>query len=91
MGLPNSRAVRQLIVEPLREHSRKPYRVHADIQAMFAGPYVELFARRRRKGWASWGNQLDRFTGDHEADPAATADASASPNHPTEQPQEALL
>ncbi|MDB5683171.1 MAG: hypothetical protein JWM75_869 [Sphingomonas bacterium] len=61
MGLPKSRSVRQLIVEPVREHSRKPDRVAGDIKAMFDGPYVELFARRRRKGWESWGNDVDRF------------------------------
>jgi N6-adenosine-specific RNA methylase IME4 len=61
MGLPKSRAVRQLIVEPLREHSRKPDRCRSDIEAMFDGPYVELFARSTRAGWDSWGNQVDRF------------------------------
>jgi N6-adenosine-specific RNA methylase IME4 len=61
MGLPKSRAVRQLIVEPVRQHSRKPDRVISDIEAMFDGPYVELFARERRPGWDSWGNELDKF------------------------------
>lgn len=62
MGLPKSRGVRQLIVEPVREHSRKPDRVHGDIEAMFDGPYVELFARQRRPGWDAWGNDVDRFS-----------------------------
>lgn len=61
MGLPKSRAVRQLIVEPVREHSRKPDRVCSDIEAMFDGPYVELFARSIRPGWARWGNETDKF------------------------------
>ena len=61
MGLPKSRSVRQLIVEPVREHSRKPDRVRSDIEAMFDGPYAELFARSRRPGWDSWGNDTDRF------------------------------
>jgi N6-adenosine-specific RNA methylase IME4 len=61
MGLPKSRGVRQLIVEPLREHSRKPDRVRADIEAMFDGPYVELFARSQRPGWDSWGNETQKF------------------------------
>lgn len=61
MGRPNSRAVRQLIVDPVREHSRKPERLHADIARLYDGPYLELFARERRPGWSSWGNELDRF------------------------------
>lgn len=61
MGVPRSRGVRQLVVEPVREHSRKPDRIHSDIERMFDGPYLELFARQRRPGWDSWGNQVDRF------------------------------
>lgn len=60
-GLPKSRGVRQLVVEPVRAHSRKPDRIHADIEAMFDGPYLELFARAPRAGWTVWGNQTDKF------------------------------
>ena len=42
-----------------REHSRKPDEQYAIIEACSAGPYLELFARGERKGWASWGNQAD--------------------------------
>jgi N6-adenosine-specific RNA methylase IME4 len=61
VGLPRSRAVRSLIVEPVREHSRKPDRVPADIERMYGGPYVELFARTSRPGWESWGNETEKF------------------------------
>lgn len=61
MGLPMDRSVRRLIVEPIREHSRKPDRVPGDIDRLYAGPAAELFARTRRPGWDSWGNQTDRF------------------------------
>jgi len=50
--------VSQLIIEPRREHSRKPDCVHERIERLVDGPYLELFARRRRNGWSSWGNQL---------------------------------
>lgn len=55
-----SAAVRQLIVSPRREHSRKPDEQYERIEALVGGPfrYAELFARHRRPGWASWGNQL---------------------------------
>lgn len=56
-----SAGVRKLLVEPRREHSRKPDRVHTDIEALCAGPYVELFGRAPRPGWDVWGNQVDKF------------------------------
>jgi N6-adenosine-specific RNA methylase IME4 len=56
-----SAAVRQGIIEPRREHSRKPDCVHGRIQKLVAGPYLELFARAPRAGWDVWGNQTDKF------------------------------
>ena len=40
-----------------REHSRKPDEQYEIIEACSPGPYLELFARGTRKGWATWGNQ----------------------------------
>ena len=40
-----------------REHSRKPDEQYPLIEACSNGPYVELFARGAREGWASWGDQ----------------------------------
>lgn len=54
--------VRQAILEPRREHSRKPDCVHERIERLVSGPYCELFARARRPGWDCWGNQVDKFT-----------------------------
>ncbi|MBQ7187976.1 MAG: S-adenosylmethionine-binding protein [Kiritimatiellae bacterium] len=42
-----------------REHSRKPDEMVAIIEACSPGPYLELFARGDRDGWAMWGNQAD--------------------------------
>ena len=42
-----------------REHSRKPDEQFALIESCSPGPYLELFARGQRKGWALWGNQAD--------------------------------
>ena len=33
----------------------------AEIEALYAGPYAELFARQRRPGWDAWGNEVDKF------------------------------
>lgn len=56
--------VRQGIIEPRREHSRKPDCVPGRIERLVAGPYLELFARTQRPGWAVWGNQTDKFAAD---------------------------
>ena len=58
----HSAAVRQLVVEPVREHSRKPDRIHDDIVRLYGDlPRCELFSRQRRDGWDTWGNELDKF------------------------------
>lgn len=53
-----SAGVRKLIDAPVREHSRKPDEAYDRIEALADGPYLELFARRGRAGWDSWGDQL---------------------------------
>lgn len=53
--------VRMGIIEPGREHSRKPDCVYERIERLLAGPYVELFSRTNRKGWNSWGNNAGKF------------------------------
>ena len=53
--------VRQAIIEPRREHSRKPSCVGERIERLVAGPYLELFAREQRPGWDCWGDQVDKF------------------------------
>jgi N6-adenosine-specific RNA methylase IME4 len=44
---------------PLQEHSHKPEEQYAVIERISKPPYLELFARRRQKGWAVWGNEID--------------------------------
>jgi len=51
--------VHQVVQSPRMEHSRKPDEVAARIERLVPGPYLELFARRPREGWAVWGNQAD--------------------------------
>ena len=47
------------IVEPRTRHSRKPQAAYRLIEVASPGPRLELFARERRDGWDSWGNQVD--------------------------------
>jgi N6-adenosine-specific RNA methylase IME4 len=42
-----------------REHSRKPDEQYELIESCSPGPYLEMFGRGLRKGWATWGNQAD--------------------------------
>ena len=53
-----SKSVRRLVVSERREHSRKPDEVYDRIEQLVGGPYLELFARERRKNWEAIGDQL---------------------------------
>ena len=44
---------------PLQAHSHKPEEQYAVIERCSPGPYLELFARRKRPGWHAWGNEVD--------------------------------
>src|SRR5262245_56381790 len=46
-----------LIATRKREHSRKPDEIYDLVETCSPGPYLEIFARFRRKGWAQWGNE----------------------------------
>lgn len=39
-------------------HSKKPEAFQTMVEQVSPGPYLELFARRKRPGWASWGNEI---------------------------------
>ena len=43
---------------PVQDHSHKPEEQYAIIERCSPGPYLELFARRKRPGWHSWGNEV---------------------------------
>lgn len=64
-GSPSRQAkdVREVILSPIREHSRKPEEFRDRVDR-YIGPQtsvVELFARSPRRGWTTWGNQTDKF------------------------------
>ena len=40
-----------------KQHSRKPEVFMDLIEQVSPGPYLELFARRQRLGWDTWGNE----------------------------------
>jgi N6-adenosine-specific RNA methylase IME4 len=41
------------------QHSAKPEAFQTMVESVSPGPYLELFARRKRHGWASIGNGID--------------------------------
>jgi N6-adenosine-specific RNA methylase IME4 len=56
-----SKGVRELIVAPRRQHSRKPDEQYERIEQLCSGPRVELFARQRWPDWHAHGDQVQRF------------------------------
>jgi len=55
-----SASVKNLIISPLREHSRKPDEVRDFIIQLVGDlPRIELFARQKTEGWDVWGNELE--------------------------------
>ena len=44
---------------PRRKHSEKPHECQTMVEAVSPGPRLELFARRKRKGWTCWGNEVE--------------------------------
>lgn len=55
------KGVREVIMAPRREHSRKPDEQYGLIERLVGGPYVELFARQARPGWDAWGAEVGKF------------------------------
>jgi len=53
--------VRDVILAPVREQSRKPNEFYERVEQFAPGPRLDLFARERRPGWDAWGNELDKF------------------------------
>jgi N6-adenosine-specific RNA methylase IME4 len=64
---PMSRSERSLFHEEesvfsaaLGIHSEKPEEFYQKVQRFTEGPYVELFARKRREGWETYGVDINR-------------------------------
>ena len=55
----NDNGVHQFIVSPVEAHSRKPDEARSKIVRLMGDlPRIELFAREKAEGWASWGNEV---------------------------------
>jgi N6-adenosine-specific RNA methylase IME4 len=60
--------VRNLFIAPVREHSRKPDIIFEYAEALWDGPYAEVFSREARHGWDRFGDEPDRFVSNPEID-----------------------
>lgn len=55
--------VLDVIIEPVREHSRKPEQFYRRVE-IYAGPKarrIDIFSRQSRPGWNSWGLEKEKF------------------------------
>jgi N6-adenosine-specific RNA methylase IME4 len=59
--LPPGRTQVNIIKTQKREHSRKPDELYEIIENCSPGPYLELFARGKRKHWDQWGDQVENY------------------------------
>ena len=75
-SLRRNAGVHEIIVAPRREHSRKPDELYRRIEQYVGGegPFLELFGRETRPGWATWGDQTGLFD-----PPGATPFEGAAP------------
>ena len=54
-----SKGVHQVVLDKIREHSRKPDCVRERIVKLCGDlPRIELFARQKHEGWDAWGNEV---------------------------------
>lgn len=57
-----TRSVRSVVIGKVREHSRKPDEAYDAAERLIPDARrLDMFARERREGWASWGDQVDHF------------------------------
>jgi N6-adenosine-specific RNA methylase IME4 len=57
--LPNNPKLHDSVITLERtEHSKKPDIFYEIIEEMYKGKKIELFARNKRKGWDSWGQEV---------------------------------
>jgi N6-adenosine-specific RNA methylase IME4 len=55
-----SGSVRSVFFAPVGEHSQKPEVFFDLVEKLYPGPYLELFARRKRAGWTCLGDEVPR-------------------------------
>lgn len=71
--------IRRLIDSPRSRHSEKPSETRNRIVDLFGDlPRVELFAREKKEGWDSWGNELPNDVELNDPDTSTEPNSSGS-------------
>jgi len=74
-----------IIVEPAREHSRKPDKAYEMLEQYYPTlPKIELNARIARPGWKRWGNEAPEETSPATANDGAAVPEGDAPQTPPE-------
>lgn len=69
----------ELVISPLRQHSRKPDEIRDLIQRYAEGPYLEMFSRSSAPGWDPWGLEVGKFDAHHlQSAPSAPGSLASS-------------
>lgn len=59
----NKTGVKQILLAPKQEHSKKPNETRERIVELFGDvPRIELFARQNVEGWDCWGNETSKYS-----------------------------
>ena len=58
LGIPAALREPNIFLSPRGPHSAKPECLQDTIERVSPGPYLELFGRRQRPGWTTWGNEI---------------------------------
>lgn len=87
-----SHSVREVIVAPRREHSRKPDEFYRRVEVYCPGPRLDLFGRQSREGWTVYGAEAGKFDcidTDLAAEHASIAFAELQPGLAGDRPRSA--
>ena len=61
----SNESIRQTVLAPVREHSRKPDAVHYRLELMYpTARKLEMFSREPKPEWVTWGNETTKFSED---------------------------
>ena len=66
VGAPKRRAadVPEIIIAARGRHSEKPDEAYARVEKFCAGPYADVFSRKRRANWDCSGDEVGKFNGE---------------------------
>jgi N6-adenosine-specific RNA methylase IME4 len=74
-----------VIMTPVGAHSEKPDEAYRRMQRLYGAPYLEMFARKRREGWMTWGNEIERPATLPDPDPGEMPPIPDFPRRPLPQ------